>query len=167
MLLPTRKHLCRLSREYVAIDGDPEIREQVRDLVTNEEIRFSGNNGRRRDRAQRLERAIGRNLPPRRCSLTALLGFCERGWLTDEHHWPTLRDCTMEQTLGEGRGHQHADVERAGGFAEDGHVLRVATKPRDVLLHPSQRGDLIEDALVSRCAPRRLASQYRVREESE
>ena len=43
MLLPNRKHLCRLSREHVAINGNPEIGKGVGDPLAKE-IWFGGQN---------------------------------------------------------------------------------------------------------------------------
>ena len=43
-----------------------------------------------------------------------------------------------------------------GGLAEDGHVARVASERRDVIVDPSQRGDLVEQRHVARTVEPRV-----------
>ena len=57
----------------------------------------------------------------------------------------TLNDGPLEQAPGQGRGHQVDDRIAAGRLAEDRHALRITPKGLDVLLHPLQGLDLIEE----------------------
>ena len=59
-----------------------------------------------------------------------------------------LQDRPPEQPLGAGHREQHADAHRPGGLAEDRHVAGVPAEGSDVLPHPLQRGDLVEQAEV-------------------
>ena len=54
------------------------------------------------------------------------------------NHAPGQRAC--EQGL-----HAHA----AGALAEDGDVFAIAAEGSDVLTHPTQRGDLVQDAVIA------------------
>jgi len=60
----------------------------------------------------------------------------------------TLQDCPAEQPLRAGHGEQHADAHRTGRLTEDGDVGGVAAERGDVLLHPLQGGDLVEQTQV-------------------
>ena len=60
-----------------------------------------------------------------------------------------LGDRLVEQTLGCGHGEKREHGPAAGRLAEDGHVARVATESGDVVAHPAQRRDLVEDAVVA------------------
>ena len=61
---------------------------------------------------------------------------------------PALGDGAPEQPLGTGHGQQRADAHRASRLAKDGDVAGIATEGGDVLLHPLQGGDLVEQAAV-------------------
>ncbi len=70
-----------------------------------------------------------------------------------------LRDGTVEQPLGE-RGHgQEVDHAGACGLARDGDAVRVAAEVRDVVAHPAQDGDAVEQSVVSRGPVCRLGAQ--------
>ncbi len=57
---------------------------------------------------------------------------------------------------------------RAGRLAEDRHVCGVAAEARDVSLHPLQRGDRVEHAVVARhVRARDSADELGVSEEAE
>ena len=62
----------------------------------------------------------------------------------------------MKQTFGPRHGEQSRDTHRPRRLAKDGHVAGIATKLRDVLLHPLQRRHLIKQAEVSRSGVRRI-----------
>ena len=59
-----------------------------------------------------------------------------------------LEDGAPEQALGAGHGEQRADAHRAGRLPEDGDVGGVTTEGRDVLAHPREGRDLVEQADV-------------------
>ena len=52
--------------------------------------------------------------------------------------------------LGGGHRKQRGDAAGAGGFAEHGHRIMVSAESGDVLLHPAQRCNLIEEPTVGR-----------------
>jgi hypothetical protein len=60
-----------------------------------------------------------------------------------------LADRANEESLGERRSHQRVDAPRSCGFAADRHARWIAAKRRDVPLHPLQRRNLIEHAVVA------------------
>ena len=45
---------------------------------------------------------------------------------------------------------RYMTLKAAGGFARDGDIGRIAAEGRDIALHPLQRQDLVEQAVVSR-----------------
>ena len=59
-----------------------------------------------------------------------------------------MRDGPTEEPGRPGHGQQGGDRSTTGGFAEDGDAVRVAAEGADVLRHPFQRGDLIEQTAV-------------------
>ena len=61
---------------------------------------------------------------------------------------PALQDGAAEEPLGAGHGQQDADRHGPGGLAEDGDAVRVAAECGDVVPHPGERGDLVEQAQV-------------------
>ena len=63
-----------------------------------------------------------------------------------------------------GRRREGEGVERPGRHAEQRHVARVAAKHGDVLAHPLERGDLIEQSLLGQSP---LCSERRMPEEPE
>ena len=60
-----------------------------------------------------------------------------------------LRDCTLEQPLGLGGAHQHADAHATGRLAEDRDIVGVAAELADVIADPLQRRDLVAHAVVA------------------
>ena len=78
-----------------------------------------------------------------------------------------LGDGLVEQPRRQRRCGEVADADGTGGFAEDGHVVRVAAECRDVVLHPLQRRDLIVQPLVARSAVGGFRAERRVGEEAE
>ena len=66
-----------------------------------------------------------------------------------------------EEALRGWGGHEGADGEGAGGFAEDGDVAGVAAEFGDVLLDPLEGCDHVHEAVVAGCC--RLV-RWRVRE---
>jgi hypothetical protein len=73
----------------------------------------------------------------------------------------------VEKPGGKRRGQERAHRERAGRFAKDRDILRIAAKGRDVLLDPAECGHLIELAVVARSISARLTRELRVRKEPE
>src|SRR6059058_141009 len=61
---------------------------------------------------------------------------------------PTLSDSTLEQPLGTGHGQQRADAHPSSRLAKDGDVAGIATEGGDILLHPLEGSDLVEQAAV-------------------
>ncbi len=78
-----------------------------------------------------------------------------------------LRDGPMEEASGKGRSHQVENVRGAARRARDGHATGVATEGGYVSLHPLERSDLIEKAVVARGAIRRFPGQGRMGEKAE
>ena len=63
---------------------------------------------------------------------------------------PALRNCLVEQAGGGGRPEERADAHSAGRLAEDSDVAGIAAEVLDVVAHPLERGDLVEDPAVPR-----------------
>src|SRR5947208_6351411 len=61
----------------------------------------------------------------------------------------TLGDGPAEETGSTRHSHQRGDAHPARRFAKDRDVTRIAPESGDVLLHPGERGDLVEHAQVS------------------
>ena len=61
---------------------------------------------------------------------------------------PALGDGAPEQPLGTRHGKQRADAQRPGRLAEDRDVAGIAAEGGDILPHPRERGDLVEQAEV-------------------
>src|SRR5437764_15077988 len=61
---------------------------------------------------------------------------------------PTLGDGSAEETSCAGHGHQRGDAHTARRLAKDRDVIGVTSEGGDVLLHPGERGDLVEQAEV-------------------
>ena len=78
-----------------------------------------------------------------------------------------LHDRLVEQPPGERRDHQGVDRAAARRLAEDRDIARVAPECRDVPLHPAQRRDLVEIAVVAERAARGFLRECRVREEAK
>ena len=60
-----------------------------------------------------------------------------------------LGDGTMNQPATQGRRHHGASGVPSGTLTEDGNVARITAKVRDVSLHPLQRSDSVEQALIA------------------
>ena len=58
----------------------------------------------------------------------------------------------MDQTLGEIRSHQKRRARASGRLPKDGDAARIATERRDVAADPTERGDLIQQAIVAGAA---------------
>ena len=54
----------------------------------------------------------------------------------------------MEQSFCQWRGQQRKHAARASGFAKQGHVSRVAAKRSNVIPHPFERGDLVQQGKI-------------------
>lgn len=59
----------------------------------------------------------------------------------------------MEQSFGQRRSQQREHAARAGGFAKQGHISGIPAKPGDILPHPFERGDLIQQCKIMHHAP--------------
>ena len=73
----------------------------------------------------------------------------------------------LEQSCRQRRRLNDVDAPRAGRLAEDRHLAGVAAERGDVVLHPFQRGDVIEDGVVARRMLRRFSGQFGVGQEPE
>ncbi len=73
----------------------------------------------------------------------------------------------VEQSAREGASRQQVGAPGAGRLAEDGDRLRIAAESRDILLHPLQGGDLIEQAEIGGSGVIGFPGQFRMREETE
>ena len=73
----------------------------------------------------------------------------------------------MHHALGQGRGHDQADIGTASRLAEDSYPVRITTEIRDVCLHPLQYLQLIEDAVVTRRIVFGLSSKGRMRKKTQ
>ena len=78
-----------------------------------------------------------------------------------------LDDRLVEQAPRLRSGHQVGRAERASGFAHHGDVPRIAAELCDILAHPAQSGDLVEQPVVARNTVRRLLAQLLVRQPAE
>src|SRR5262249_55600726 len=76
-------------------------------------------------------------------------------------------DCARKQALGQGRGDQEADIERARRFTEYRDQSGISAKCRDVLPHPAERGDLIKQTVVAGRVRSGLLRQLRMRKKAE
>src|SRR6266566_410913 len=61
---------------------------------------------------------------------------------------PTLGDNSAKQTFGAGHRQQRGGTHPASRLAEDSDVIRIAAEGRDVLLHPCEGGDLVEQTEI-------------------
>lgn len=80
-----------------------------------------------------------------------------------------LGDGAVEQALGGRSRHQREYILAAGAFAENRHVRRVAAEGRNVVVHPLQAGDLVEQTEVAGSVGRRgrRVAQRRMAEPAE
>ena len=75
-----------------------------------------------------------------------------------------------EQALRERRGADRADGSRAGGFAGQRHLVRIPAEGGDIVAHPFQRLDLVQQAVVAGAAVlvlRRQLVQRKIAEYAE
>ncbi len=82
-------------------------------------------------------------------------------------HVRALRDRLVKQPSRRRRGHQVHHAEPARRFTRDRYVRRIAAERGDIALHPAQRLDLIEQAIVAGDLPGRLRAQLGMREIAE
>ncbi len=78
-----------------------------------------------------------------------------------------LPDRPLEKAPGQRRGHECADRERAGRFAKDRDLVRVAPERGDIAPDPLERRDLVQQAKVARGVVPRLPGELGMGEESE
>ena len=78
-----------------------------------------------------------------------------------------VADGLVEQSLRQGRRLKHAHRPGTGRLAEDGDVAGVAPERRDVVAHPLEGRDVVEDAVVARRLLGRLGGQGGMGEEAE
>src|SRR5690606_19039706 len=83
------------------------------------------------------------------------------------HARPAARDDPVDQAFGQWRGRQNADTLAAGRLASDRHLVGVAAERGDIVADPFESGDLVEDAVVTRCAVLGFVREFGVREEAE
>src|SRR5271167_4532700 len=76
-------------------------------------------------------------------------------------------DGSLKQPVRERRCYQIINAPRSGRFAENRYPLGIATKRRDVLLHPFERRDLVQQAVVARRITVGFLGELRVREETK
>src|SRR4030042_627515 len=60
----------------------------------------------------------------------------------------TLSDGAPEEPLGTGHGKQHGHAHRPCRFAKNSDLAGIATKGGDIVPHPLEGGDLVEQASV-------------------
>ncbi len=66
---------------------------------------------------------------------------------------PTLGDASTEEASSARHRHQRGDAHPASRLTKDGDVGGVTAKVGNVLLHPDERGDLVEHAEVGNAIP--------------
>jgi len=101
-----------------------------------------------------------------RNSLLLSVAFCiDQKELWPELEWlkqaTALSDGALKQAFRKGRSREDADRYGTGGLTGDGYVFWVATKGRNVSIHPSESGDLVHQTVVARLVVRGLALQFR------
>jgi hypothetical protein len=69
--------------------------------------------------------------------------------LVADHRRAAFGDRLGDQAPGQGRGDQQGSVLGARRLAEHRYVLRVAAEPGDVVAHPLERRDLVEQAVFA------------------
>lgn len=140
MLLAGRECGGRLAWKDIPIHGDPEIGEGWASRVdVPHDIRFSLENLRRGERPERSDGGGLAACPTGRSRLASLLRLWEHERITGEEDRAALPDRALKQTLGQGRRHERAEVQRTGGRPEDRHVRRIAAKPRDIGADPLEQ----------------------------
>ena len=73
----------------------------------------------------------------------------------------------MEEPAGARHAEQGGAAHRARRLAEDRDVAGVAPERRDLVAHPFERGHLVEETLVARCAGSRSAEAVAQAQEAE
>src|ERR1022692_3780154 len=73
----------------------------------------------------------------------------------------------VEQAFRQRSREQVADSPGAAGLAENRHVAGIAAKGLDVPAHPFERGDLVEDAVITGDMMLRFGGELREREKTE
>ena len=66
----------------------------------------------------------------------------------------TLYDCSVEQPVRRRHREEDADLTATTGLAKDRHVAGIAAKAIDILTHPMQRSDEVENPGIARGAPK-------------
>ena len=102
-------------------------------------------------------RVVGEELV-RGCSRLSLLAILSRDIDTSTTH----DDCLVEQATSQRTLAEGTDATCTSTLSEDGHVVGVATKLGDVLLHPFQRLYLVKDAIVTTDVVGTLCRQLRI-----
>ncbi len=125
-----------------------------------------GQDSLRGQRAQTLDRGISGERQPGN-PLAELLRLPQTVRVREAEYRPALQDRAREESACQRGTHQHARIDGPGGLAEHGHARRVATKLRDVLMHPPQSGNLIEQSVVTGRPVRRFAGQFGVGKETQ
>src|SRR5579872_3788832 len=87
--------------------------------------------------------------------------------MIDRRARTTLRDGTLEETARLFRRNEEAHGVCAGRFASDGHVRGVASKLRDVALHPPKRREFVEQGVLAGMMRGGVGGQQRMIEEPE
>jgi hypothetical protein len=67
-----------------------------------------------------------------------------------DHRRAAFDDGLLHQPARERRSDQDGGILRAGRLAEYRDIGRIAAEPGDIVVHPAQGGDLIEDAVGAR-----------------
>lgn len=97
---------------------------------------------------------------------TQLLGIGEAAVRHAEPRRAAFHDRLFEQSPRGGRGQQQRDVLRARAFADDRHVVGIATEPGDVVVHPLERGDLVHQPVIA-ARPALLGRELRRRQKAK
>ena len=76
-------------------------------------------------------------------------------------HRPALDNGAMKQPFRAGHRHQRRDFSTASGLTEDGDEIGIAAEAGDIVAHPLERGDDVEQA---RAAREREVGSHRIAE---
>ena len=76
-------------------------------------------------------------------------------------------DGAVEQPRRQGRDHHALDILRTGRLAPYGDIARIATERGNIVAYPAQRGDLVQQAVISRRSVRRFRTQFGQRQKSQ
>jgi len=72
-----------------------------------------------------------------------------------------------QQAARERRCHEVHDTERTRGLASDGNIGGITAERGDVVLHPRQRANLVEQTVIARDALKGLPAELRMREPAQ